>query len=133
MIVHDFDVARSWRAAFPNKADAPSVVNPCAPLALAISGEFLQPMAREVGDVGQTCRHAQTIQDPLGTPPKRLERFDSFAAHESRRTGVRAAQDHAGNLGKITRYVKRKSVTRQFGKVDIPQEAFIAALKMDQD
>ena len=26
-----------------------------------------------------------------------------------------------------------KKKMRQFGKVDIPQEAFIAALKMDQD
>jgi GTP-binding protein LepA len=27
----------------------------------------------------------------------------------------------------------RKKKMRQFGKVDIPQEAFIAALRMDED
>jgi hypothetical protein len=97
------------RAILPFEADAPSIVDPDAPLLLAVAFELFQPVAGEAGDVTQPACNFKPIQDHFSFPAKWFELFDPFALGEALGSGVAIAQDHGETVTRIMRYVKRNS------------------------
>ncbi|MGA7712283.1 MAG: hypothetical protein WCA81_10305 [Rhizomicrobium sp.] len=97
MIVYNFHIVWSGSAFRPFKANAPLIVDPDAPLSLAIATQFFEPVAAERCQFGKVGRSFQPNKPVLGLMAKRFERVDPFAAGESLGPLVAVAQDHASN------------------------------------
>lgn len=107
MIVYNFNFGRTGSALVPSEANTPLVVDPDAPLSLAVAFEFFQPMARKMRYVRQVCCGTESVERHFGFAPERLERLDPFAAGEAFGACVAVAQDHTAIIGGCTYYVKR--------------------------
>lgn len=95
MIVHNFHIARSGPAIWPTKAYSPLIIDPNAPLAFAVSAEFLQPVSTQRSQFTKAYGRFQPKQPVFRLMPKGLERLDPFATREPFRPRVAVTEDHA--------------------------------------
>lgn len=97
MIIHQRDIVRV--TIFPNKDQSPLLVNPNAPVTLAVAGELLQPIAGWKQHIFNFCRRIQRLQpvlQPLAQCRRNCPGFSSFP--ESLKSFVVPAFYHTKNV-----------------------------------
>jgi hypothetical protein len=109
MVVHDFDVARSWLPVRPLETYAPLLIDPDGILAGPVSLEGFKPIA---GQNPQGIKGGCSVQDcqpPLGLLLECLERPDILSLAKLFGPFVPVAEDHRNaSVETLTLYVKRQ-------------------------
>jgi hypothetical protein len=94
MIVDDFDVRSTTRAAWPNEADSPLLVDPDAELAHAIPLQGFEPIASQCAKFIQADGGVENFEATISLPGKALKFTNEASFGERLGARVPVAQDH---------------------------------------